>query len=439
MPASRCSPGRRPESSRRATRAASRRSRDRPRRARPRARASDRASALSGWQAGRSRPPIEPLHIGTVSADRRASAERSGRVRAGVGSRRVVPLNLTECPLQARPRDRSSGSRAWATGPGPDAQRPPRRCSYRRPGSPRSRPGSSRRLPPRATPGRPRLAAPHTASAPARRAPRRPGGGLRRARPERVAHARGDPRRVGCRAGAGRRLSAAVAPSRPLPALVPVSHDGGGSAIDRASFSSSALAGEGSFLVYLPPGYTSADRYPVIYLLHGQDGHATAFLEVGLQQTLDRLIERGAIPPMIAVMIQDRSTLEQLAGPRQPAQRDLRDRSPGTGRPHAAHEGHARRPRDRRQLEGRLRRHARRAGQPISLRGRRELARLLQPPGRRTAGGPADPLTARPARIPLRRGGRSGRRSRGGPGVRRRSSAQPVRRPKAPSTPATTA
>lgn len=105
------------------------------------------------------------------------------------------------------------------------------------------------------------------------------------------------------------RPGVAVTASAPLPALVPVSHDSTGSAIDRASFRSSALAGKGSFLVYLPPGYTSVDRYPVLYLLHGQDGHATAFLEVGLQQDLDRLIKRGAIPPMIAVMIQDRSTL----------------------------------------------------------------------------------------------------------------------------------
>jgi enterochelin esterase-like enzyme len=95
-----------------------------------------------------------------------------------------------------------------------------------------------------------------------------------------------------------------------LPALVPVSHDGAGSAIDRASFASSALAGRGSFLVYLPPGYSAAHRYPVLYLLHGQDGHATAFLEVGLQHTLDGLIARGAVPPMIAVMVQDRPTLE---------------------------------------------------------------------------------------------------------------------------------
>ena len=102
----------------------------------------------------------------------------------------------------------------------------------------------------------------------------------------------------------------AVTPPARLPALVPVSHAASGSAIDRVGFRSKALAEPGSFLVYLPPGYTRADRYPVIYLLHGQAGHATAFLEVGLQQALDRLTERGAVPPMIAVMVQDRNTLQ---------------------------------------------------------------------------------------------------------------------------------
>jgi enterochelin esterase-like enzyme len=107
---------------------------------------------------------------------------------------------------------------------------------------------------------------------------------------------------------------AAAAPTvaaPPLPALVSVSHNAAGSSIDRTSYPSAALHGEGSFLVYLPPGYASTtSRYPVIYLLHGQNGHATAFLEIGLQKTLDRLIARHAIPPMIAVMIQDRSGLE---------------------------------------------------------------------------------------------------------------------------------
>jgi enterochelin esterase-like enzyme len=97
------------------------------------------------------------------------------------------------------------------------------------------------------------------------------------------------------------------AAARPLPSLVSLRRDRAGSAVASASFSSRALAGKGAFIVYLPPGYVSSTlRYPVLYLLHGRDGHANAFLEIGIQQTLDHLIGSGAIAPMIAVMIQDR-------------------------------------------------------------------------------------------------------------------------------------
>ncbi len=90
-----------------------------------------------------------------------------------------------------------------------------------------------------------------------------------------------------------------------LPTLVAVSHDAAGSSIDAASYTSHALGGHGSFLVYLPPGYASTTRhYPVLYLLHGNDQPATAFLEIGLQNELDRLIARHAIPPLVAVMIE---------------------------------------------------------------------------------------------------------------------------------------
>ena len=98
--------------------------------------------------------------------------------------------------------------------------------------------------------------------------------------------------------------------SQPLPTLVAVSQDSAGSSIDQASFASAALAGQGSFIAYLPPGFASTDRhYPVLYLLHGRDGHARAFLEIGIQRRLDRLIGDGKIPPMLVVMIQDRSGL----------------------------------------------------------------------------------------------------------------------------------
>jgi enterochelin esterase-like enzyme len=98
--------------------------------------------------------------------------------------------------------------------------------------------------------------------------------------------------------------SIAVSP-QPLPRAVLVSRDSAGSSIDSSSFSSAALHGEGSFLIYLPPGYASTvARYPVIYLLHGNEQTDDSFLQIGLQGTLDRLIARHAIQPTIAVMIQ---------------------------------------------------------------------------------------------------------------------------------------
>jgi enterochelin esterase-like enzyme len=118
--------------------------------------------------------------------------------------------------------------------------------------------------------------------------------------------------------------SISLAPTPPLPpALTPVSQDAAGSSIVSATYPATAFGGAtGSFLVYLPPGYGSTtSRYPVLYLLHGQDGHATAFLEVGLQRALDELISRGEVPPMIAVMIQDRPGMENWRdlGPRRSA------------------------------------------------------------------------------------------------------------------------
>jgi enterochelin esterase-like enzyme len=90
-----------------------------------------------------------------------------------------------------------------------------------------------------------------------------------------------------------------------LPTLEPVSEDAAGSSILRADYPSAALHGEGSFLVYLPPGYASTTlHYPVLYMLPGDDQSDSAFLQVGVQGELDQLIARHVIPPMIAVMIQ---------------------------------------------------------------------------------------------------------------------------------------
>jgi enterochelin esterase-like enzyme len=118
-------------------------------------------------------------------------------------------------------------------------------------------------------------------------------------------------RLVGIRAAAGQSAAAIslarsiAASPQPLPTVAPVSRDAAGSSIDSSSYSSPALHGHGSFLIYLPPGYASTTtRYPVIYLLHGNGESDGSFLQMGVQGTLDRLIARHTIAPAIAVMIQ---------------------------------------------------------------------------------------------------------------------------------------
>ncbi len=98
----------------------------------------------------------------------------------------------------------------------------------------------------------------------------------------------------------------APSPLLRLPALEDITAARSGSTIARASYHSVALDHTGSFYVYEPPGLhgASAQRYPVLYLLHGNSQSAKAFLEIGLQGELDTLIARHAIPPLIAVMIQ---------------------------------------------------------------------------------------------------------------------------------------
>lgn len=58
------------------------------------------------------------------------------------------------------------------------------------------------------------------------------------------------------------------------------------------------------FTVYLPYGYyDSFDKFPVIYLLHGSGGDEHVWINyAGARETLDGLIRRGEIEPVIAVM-----------------------------------------------------------------------------------------------------------------------------------------
>ncbi|MEV6272442.1 alpha/beta hydrolase-fold protein [Kribbella sp. NPDC051936] len=64
----------------------------------------------------------------------------------------------------------------------------------------------------------------------------------------------------------------------------------------------SATLGENiNYNVYLPAGYdASAQRYPVLYLLHGRGDSMSAWTQV--KSRLDELIGGGEIPPTIAIM-----------------------------------------------------------------------------------------------------------------------------------------
>lgn len=56
--------------------------------------------------------------------------------------------------------------------------------------------------------------------------------------------------------------------------------------------------------IYTPAGYdSSAERYPVLYLLHGSGGDETAWVELGnVVRIMDNMIAEGRAKPMIVVM-----------------------------------------------------------------------------------------------------------------------------------------
>ncbi len=72
--------------------------------------------------------------------------------------------------------------------------------------------------------------------------------------------------------------------------------------IESRGFASAILAHELTYHVYLPPGCDSAaaTRYPVLYLLHGRGDKMAAWTTI--KPDLDRLINAGRIPPVIAIM-----------------------------------------------------------------------------------------------------------------------------------------
>ncbi|AYD48017.1 alpha/beta hydrolase-fold protein [Arachidicoccus soli] len=67
-------------------------------------------------------------------------------------------------------------------------------------------------------------------------------------------------------------------------------------------------------LVYLPPGYSSNKKYPVLYLLHGIGGDEFEWLNNGHPQNiLDNLYAEGKLTPMIVVLPNGRAMKDDRA------------------------------------------------------------------------------------------------------------------------------
>ncbi len=70
----------------------------------------------------------------------------------------------------------------------------------------------------------------------------------------------------------------------------------------KVKFDSEALGRTTDYLVYLPPGYDPAQRYPVYYLLHGMPGQPRVFVDIAnMDVRLDNQMSLGRARPMILV------------------------------------------------------------------------------------------------------------------------------------------
>jgi enterochelin esterase-like enzyme len=81
--------------------------------------------------------------------------------------------------------------------------------------------------------------------------------------------------------------------------------------VERVEFDSKVTGGKRPASVYLPPGYSADNQYPVLYLLHGIGGNETHWPGPGAAGAiLDNLIAAGKAVPMIVVMPNGRASNE---------------------------------------------------------------------------------------------------------------------------------
>lgn len=89
--------------------------------------------------------------------------------------------------------------------------------------------------------------------------------------------------------------------------------------VERVEYDSKVTGNKRPAMVYTPPGYSAARKYPVLYLLHGIGGNETHWTRFGAADAiLDNLIAANKAVPMIIVMPNGRASNEpeMVFGPR---------------------------------------------------------------------------------------------------------------------------
>ena len=83
--------------------------------------------------------------------------------------------------------------------------------------------------------------------------------------------------------------------------------------VERVEFDSRVTGNKRPAMVYLPPGYSTSQKYPVLYLLHGIGGNETHWTNFGAANViLDNLIADKKAVPMIVVMPNGRASNEPV-------------------------------------------------------------------------------------------------------------------------------
>jgi enterochelin esterase-like enzyme len=94
-------------------------------------------------------------------------------------------------------------------------------------------------------------------------------------------------------------LLAALVTAAALPGFAPFVTGPNGGTVLTGTFPGAERPG----YVYLPPGYSRAHRYPVVYLLHGMPGSPSEYLDgTNLAPFADAAISSGRLRPFIAVV-----------------------------------------------------------------------------------------------------------------------------------------